>query len=153
MQQSDNPDAPPMDNSHEIYKIEMGVLQENHVFGTQATMKKHHKLQENEELLEYFVDKTGKRKKRVLRRTRTTKGLTEEECAEIHKVFNLFDKDGSGTIDAWELKDAMRALGIFVANREEQKKYMEKADKDGSGTIEQTEFLSLMAELIYKREV
>jgi Ca2+-binding EF-hand superfamily protein len=99
-------------------------------------MKKHHKLQENEELLEYFVDKTGKRKKRVLRRTRTTKGLTEEECAEIHKVFNLFDKDGSGTIDALELKDAMRALGIFVANREEQKKYMEKADKDGSGTIE-----------------
>jgi len=28
---------------------------------------------------------------------------------------------------------------------------MEKADKDGSGTIEQPEFLSLMAELIEKR--
>jgi Ca2+-binding EF-hand superfamily protein len=66
-------------------------------------------------------------------------------------VFNLFDKDGSGTIDAWELKDAMRALGIFVANKEEQKKMMEKADKDGSGTIEEDEFLSLMAELIHSR--
>ena len=55
----------------------------------------------------------------------------------------------SGTIDAWELKDAMRALGIFVANKEDQKKMMEKADKDGSGTIEEDEFLSLMAELIH----
>ena len=29
---------------------------------------------------------------------------------------------------------------------------MEKADKDGSGTIEEPEFLSLMAELIHKRD-
>lgn len=78
--------------------------------------------------------------------------LTDEECVEINKVFSLFDKDGSGTIDAWELKDAMRALGIFVSNKDEQKKLMEKADKDGSGTIEESEFLSLMAELIHKRD-
>jgi Ca2+-binding EF-hand superfamily protein len=40
----------------------------------------------------------------------------------------------------------MRALGLFVKNKDEMKKLMEKADKDGSGTIEEVEFLSLMAE-------
>ncbi len=46
----------------------------------------------------------------------------------------------------------MRALGIFVQSKEEQKKLMERADKDGSGTIELSEFTSLMAELIHKRD-
>jgi hypothetical protein len=64
----------------------------------------------------------------------------------------LFDKDGSGTIDNVELKDAMRALGLFVKNKDEMKKLMEKADKDGSGTIEELEFLSLMAEQIHIRD-
>jgi len=59
----------------------------------------------------------------------------------------LFDKDGSGTIDSQELKDAMKALGIYM-NKQNLKKYMQKADKDGSGTIEKGEFLSLMAEMI-----
>ena len=72
-----------------------------------------------------------------------------EECDEINKVFQLFDKDGSETIDANELKDAMSALGLFAKDKEAQKKLMEKADKDGSGAIEQNEFLSLMAELIH----
>lgn len=79
------------------------------------------------------------------------KGLTKEETTEILKVFTLFDKDNSGNIDSNELKDAMRALGIYV-NKESLKKLMEKADKDGSGTIECPEFLSLMAELIDKRD-
>ena len=34
---------------------------------------------------------------------------------EILKVFKLFDKDNSGNIDSSELKDAMRALGIYVS--------------------------------------
>ena len=44
----------------------------------------------------------------------------------------------------------MKALGIYV-NKTSLKKYMQKADKDGSGTIEKGEFLSLMAEMIQKR--
>lgn len=36
-------------------------------------------------------------------------------------------------------------------NKQNLKKYMQKADKDGSGTIEKGEFLSLMAEMIQKR--
>jgi Ca2+-binding EF-hand superfamily protein len=92
----------------------------------------------------------GVRKKRCIRHERRKKGLTQEETKEILKVFTLFDKDNSGNIDSSELKDAMRALGIYV-NKESLKRFMEKADKDGSGSIECAEFLSLMAELIEKR--
>ncbi len=45
-------------------------------------------------------------------------GLTEEQKAEIREAFDLFDTDGSGTIDAKELKVAMRALG-FEPKKEE----------------------------------
>ena len=34
-------------------------------------------------------------------------GLTEDEIEEIREAFNLFDTDGSGTIDPRELKAAM----------------------------------------------
>ena len=37
-------------------------------------------------------------------------GLTEEQKQEIREAFDLFDTDGSGTIDAKELK--VRARGV-----------------------------------------
>ena len=45
----------------------------------------------------------------------------EEQKQEIREAFDLFDTDGSGTIDAKELKVAMRALG-FEPKKEEIKK-------------------------------
>ena len=36
--------------------------------------------------------------------------LTEEQKQEIREAFDLFDTDGSGTIDAKELKVAMRCV-------------------------------------------
>ena len=51
------------------------------------------------------------------------KALSEEEVQEIYAAFSLFDKDGSGTIDSHELKDAMKALGIYV-DKLSLKKYM-----------------------------
>ena len=48
----------------------------------------------------------------------------------------------SGTIDAKELKVAMRALG-FEPKKEEIKKMISDIDKDGSGTIDFTEFLEV----------
>lgn len=44
--------------------------------------------------------------------------LTEEQRQEIKEAFDLFDTDGSGCIDAKELKVAMRALG-FEPKKEE----------------------------------
>lgn len=58
-------------------------------------------------------------------------------------AFDLFDTDGSGTIDAKELKVAMRALG-FEPKKEEVKKMIDDIDKDGSGSIDFSEFLEMM---------
>mmetsp|Transcript_7973 Transcript_7973/g.27073 ORF Transcript_7973/g.27073 Transcript_7973/m.27073 type:complete len:170 (+) Transcript_7973:45-554(+) len=69
--------------------------------------------------------------------------LTEEQKQEIREAFDLFDTDGSGTIDAKELKVAMRALG-FEPKKEEIKKMISDIDKDGSGTIDFDEFLQMM---------
>ncbi|XP_015770629.1 PREDICTED: caltractin isoform X2 [Acropora digitifera] len=69
--------------------------------------------------------------------------LTEEQKQEIREAFDLFDTDGSGTIDAKELKVAMRALG-FEPKKEEIKKMISDIDKDGSGTIDFNEFLQMM---------
>ena len=65
-------------------------------------------------------------------------------------AFHLFDKDKSNTIDLHELKDAMKALGIFMS-KQETAELLERIDKDGSGCLEQEEFIALMSEVIYQR--
>ena len=78
-------------------------------------------------------------------------GLTEEQKQEIREAFDLFDTDGSGTIDAKELKVAMRALG-FEPKKEEIKKMISDIDKDGSGTIDFEEFLQMMTAKMGERD-
>jgi hypothetical protein len=56
----------------------------------------------------------------------------------------------AGTIDAKELKVAMRALG-FEPSREEIKKMIGEVDKDGSGVIDFTNFLELMTAKMVRR--
>merc|ERR1712023_256010 len=69
--------------------------------------------------------------------------LTEEQKQEIREAFDLFDTDGSGAIDAKELKVAMRALG-FVPKKDEIRKMSSDIDKDGDGTIDFDEFMMMM---------
>ena len=45
------------------------------------------------------------------------KKLTEEQKQEIKEAFELFDTDGSASIDSKELKVAMRALGFEPKKR------------------------------------
>ena len=71
-------------------------------------------------------------KKIVKRLVRETVTLTQEQLEEIEEAFDLFDRDGSKSIDIDELKDAMRALG-FTHDKKKVKDLMEQADKDGSG--------------------
>ncbi|EFC38333.1 predicted protein [Naegleria gruberi] len=68
--------------------------------------------------------------------------LTDEQRQEIKEAFDLFDMDGSGKIDAKELKVAMRALG-FEPKKEEIKKMISGID-NGSGKIDFNDFLQLM---------
>lgn len=77
--------------------------------------------------------------------------LTEEQRQEIKEAFDLFDTDGSGSIDSKELKVAMRALG-FEPRKEEVKRMINEMDKDGSGTIEYPEFEEMMASKMAERD-
>ncbi|KAJ3160909.1 hypothetical protein HDU86_008271 [Geranomyces michiganensis] len=69
--------------------------------------------------------------------------LTSDQKQEIREAFDLFDTDGSGTIDTKELKVAMRALG-FEPKKEELKKMVAEVDRTGSGVIDFNDFLELM---------
>merc|ERR1712054_594658 len=62
------------------------------------------------------------------------KELTEEQKQEIKEAFDLFDTDGSGNIDAKELKVAMRALG-FEPKKDEILKAFRLFDDDETGKI------------------
>ena len=84
------------------------------------------------------------------RQTGSRPELTEEQKTEIREAFDLFDADGSGTIDVKELKVnlqrssclnwsslslgqvAMRALG-FEPKKEEIKKMISDIQKENAG--------------------
>merc|ERR1712022_87961 len=80
--------------------------------------------------------------------------ITEEQKQEIREAFDLFDTDGSGAIDAKELKVAMRALG-FEPKKDEIRKMISDIDKDGDGTIDFDEFMmtAKMAEKDSREEI
>ncbi len=69
--------------------------------------------------------------------------LSEQQKQEIKEAFDLFDTSGSGTIEAKELKVALRALG-FEPTKEEINALINKADKDKSQRIDFQEFLEIM---------
>ena len=48
---------------------------------------------------------------------KTKKELIEEQKQEIKEAFDLFDTDGSGSIDPKELKAAMQSLGFEAKNQ------------------------------------
>ena len=70
-------------------------------------------------------------------------GLTEDEIEEIKEAFDLFDTDGSGSIDPKELKAAMQSLG-FEAKNQTIFQMISDLDKNKSGTIDFEEFLDMM---------
>jgi len=70
-------------------------------------------------------------------------GIPEWQMQELREAFDLFDTDGSGTIDTKELQVALRALG-FDSKKEKVRKMIADIDLDGSGTIDFEEFVEMM---------
>ncbi|VDI64645.1 Hypothetical predicted protein [Mytilus galloprovincialis] len=70
--------------------------------------------------------------------------LAEDQIAEFKEAFNLFDKDGDGTISCTELGTVMRSLGCNPTEGE-LKDMIKEVDADGSGCIDFPEFLEMMA--------
>lgn len=64
-----------------------------------------------------------------------TKLPTKDSADETRAAFDVFDKDGSGTISADELKHVMRSLGEDLTDAEINEMIRE-ADKDNNGTID-----------------
>ncbi|KAL1627146.1 Calmodulin [Neofusicoccum ribis] len=58
---------------------------------------------------------------------------------EIREIFNVFDRDGSGTINSSELRHVMKAIGENLTD-DEIDDLIKEADVDGNGTIDYDEF-------------
>ncbi|OJD34143.1 calmodulin [Diplodia corticola] len=58
---------------------------------------------------------------------------------EIREIFNVFDRDGSGTINSSELRHVMKAIGENLTD-DEIDDLIREADVDGNGTIDYEEF-------------
>merc|ERR1712216_436593 len=78
-------------------------------------------------------------------------GLTEDEVEEIREAFNLFDTDGSGTIDPKELKVAMQSLG-FESKNPTIYQMIADLDKHGAGHIDFEEFLDAITSKLGDKE-
>ena len=98
----------------------------------------------------------------VLTAKKKNDGLSQQELADYRRVFNKFDKDCGGSIDADELGTLIRVLGYFPLNiviylwqqagvcfslnptNEEIEEVKNDIDEDGNGEIEFNEFLKIM---------
>ena len=75
--------------------------------------------------------------------------LSDEQRREIHAMFQLYDKDGNGTISRDEFRQAMRRCGLDEAETDE---IFADADTDGSAGIDRQEFSELMRKTLFSGE-
>merc|ERR1712126_366188 len=69
--------------------------------------------------------------------------LTDAQYQAFQEAFELFDKNGGGTIDAAELQKTLDDCGIYV-NGDDLVEIMLSLDHDGNGEVDFDEFLTLM---------
>eukprot|EP00753_Platysulcus_tardus_P015082 PLAT4766.1.p2 GENE.PLAT4766.1~~PLAT4766.1.p2 ORF type:complete len:135 (-),score=55.45 PLAT4766.1:88-492(-) len=69
-------------------------------------------------------------------------GAVDPKIAQLKKLFDKYDRDGSGTMEVAELGDYIRGdLGYAIAE-EDLSVVLEMLDNDGSGRIEFNEFVN-----------
>lgn len=79
-------------------------------------------------------------------------GLTTDEIEEIREAFNLFDTDGSGSIDPRELKAAMQSLGFDNKNPTVYQMIAD-LDREYSTSIDFEEFLDAITSKLGDKEL
>ena len=84
------------------------------------------------------------------KRTRTIKvkklDIPEDKIAEYQEAFQLFDKDGGGTISANEIYKIMKSFGNTMP-MEEINEIIALMDKSGDGELDFDEFVYVMQEI------
>lgn len=92
--------------------------------------------------------------KKVIEKEVETKELDipEEELEEYRQAFQMFDKDGSGTISTSEFLKLLKNLGQQVT-KEEAENIMKDLDVDGSGEIDFDEFVSYIKKIKIQEEI
>lgn len=71
--------------------------------------------------------------------------ISEEALAELHEIFNHFDKNQNGAIESNELAELLEALGAEMSDSEVATG-LRALDEDGNGTIEFEEFAAWWAD-------
>ena len=69
--------------------------------------------------------------------------IPEDKILEYKEAFDMFDKDGGGTISASEIVKIMKNFGYPIKKAEAQKMIAE-IDDNGDGEIDFEEFVTLM---------
>jgi len=70
--------------------------------------------------------------------------LTPEQKKEYKEAFDLFDKDGGGTVTVEELGTVMRSMGQDPTD-EDLQDMVDEVDVDGDGEIDFPEFCMMMS--------
>ncbi|XP_071941497.1 uncharacterized protein [Antedon mediterranea] len=69
--------------------------------------------------------------------------LTSKQIEAFQEVFDLFDTNGGGSINADELHSALESVDIYISHKEIED-VLSQIDVDGNGEIDFQEFLTLM---------
>jgi Ca2+-binding EF-hand superfamily protein len=78
--------------------------------------------------------------------------LTDEQRQDLAEAFNLLDAEGGHTINAKDLKVALRALG-YEPQKDKVKKIISEIDKDTmSNTLTRDEFERIMKSKLFEYE-
>jgi len=88
--------------------------------------------------------KSAPAKAGVSKRPERKNGLSNDQVDEIREAFGLFDTNHNGTIDARELKAAMKALG-FELKKDDVKKCLADIGKEVTQEIGIDDFMRIVA--------
>ncbi|KAJ5046396.1 uncharacterized protein L3040_003640 [Drepanopeziza brunnea f. sp. 'multigermtubi'] len=126
------------DNDGVITKEEMSAVMKS--LGLNPTMS------EIEDMInEVDLDQTGTVDLEEFIKMMSIKSKPSNVEDEMRSAFNVFDKDGSGSISVEELGALMKTFGENLTD-DDLKTMIQEVDKNGDGSIDYQEFLNFFME-------